>query len=140
MKAEPVENCQVFRNHIEFRKPLCTTNFCMLVYTETVSKTFLCSHSHPPLAIFSGKFQLSLVWLVLEFCGIFLKRGSPASFLLLQSPNPALSCQVQSQSEQLPKTSEPHSSSATVEFKWVPQPASTYLQHISATSPPPGVN
>lgn len=127
MKTEPVENCQILRNHIQFRKPPCTAKRCRLVYTETVSKSFLCSHSHPSLTIFSGKFQLSLVWRVLEFCGIFLKRGrSPASFLLLQSPNPVLPCQVQSLGEHLPKTSEPGCPSATVEFSWVPQPACTH--------------
>ena len=57
-KAEPVENCQILRNHVWFRKPLCTTHCCRLVCTETISKTFLCSCSlpiHPLLAIISGR-------------------------------------------------------------------------------------
>lgn len=77
MKAEPVGNCQILRNHMWFRKSLCTTNCCRLVYTETISKSFLCSfifrstHFWPSSAV-GG--QLSLVWPVLAFCGILLKE------------------------------------------------------------------
>lgn len=92
MKAEWAENCQILRNHMWFRKSQCTKNCCRLVYTETISKSFLCSFSvpiHPLLPIVSRRCWLSLMWPALEFCAI-LKRGSPASFHLLQNPNPAL--------------------------------------------------